>query len=118
MRQRASIARALLTQPAFLLLDEPFSALDALTRDQMNVLLQQVQIAESVTMLLITHSIFEAVYLADRVIVMSGRPGSVLDEIELDFPRPRHLSLRETPEFTDVVRRIRLQFERAGILVG
>ncbi len=118
MRQRAAIARALLTQPAFMLLDEPFSALDALTRDQMNVLLQQVQIAENVTMLLITHSILEAVFLADRVIVMSGRPGAVLDEIALDFPRPRHLGLRETPEFTDVVRRIRLHFERAGILVG
>ena len=99
-------------------MDEPFSALDALTRDQMNVLLQRVQLTEKVTMLLITHSILEAVFLSDHVIVMSGRPGSVLDEIDLDFPRPRPLSLRESPEFTQVVRRIRLHFERAGVLVG
>lgn len=118
MRQRAAIARALLTRPSFLLLDEPFSALDAITRDQMNVLLQQVQLAENVTVLLITHSIPEAVFLADRVIVMSGRPGTVLDDISLVFPRPRPLSVRETPEFAQVVRRIRTHFERTGVLVG
>lgn len=118
MRQRVAIARALLTRPSMLLLDEPFSALDAMTRDQMNVLLQQIQHAEQVTTLLITHSIMEAVFTADRVIVMSGRPGRILDDIEIDFPKPRRLSLRETPEFTAIVRRIREQFEKSGDLVG
>ncbi len=118
MRQRAAIARALLPQPSFLLLDEPFSALDALMRDQMNVLLQEVQLAEGVGALLITHSIAEAVFLADRVIVMSGHPGRILDEIHVDFPRPRHLALREEVEFGRIVRRIRRHFEQAGILVG
>jgi len=118
MRQRAAIARALLPRPAFLLLDEPFSALDALMRDQMNVLLQEVQLAEGVGALLITHSIAEAVFLADRVIVMSDRPGRILDEIRVDFPRPRHLALQEEAAFGRIVRRIRLHFEQAGILVG
>jgi NitT/TauT family transport system ATP-binding protein len=118
MRQRAAIARALLCKPSMLLLDEPFSALDALTRDQMNVILQTVQIHEHVTMLLITHSILEAVFLADRVIVMSARPGRILDEIAVPFPRPRRLGLREDPAFAEIARRIRVHFERAGVLVG
>jgi NitT/TauT family transport system ATP-binding protein len=118
MRQRVAIARALLCSPSMLLLDEPFSALDALTRDQMNVTLQQVQASAHVTTLLITHSIQEAVYLSDRVIVMSARPGRVLDDIEVPFARPRRLSLREDPEFVDIARRIRVHFEQAGVLVG
>jgi len=118
MRQRVAIARALLCKPSMLFLDEPFSALDALTRDQMNVILQQVQIHEGVTTLLITHSIQEAVFLADRVIVMSGRPGRTLDEIVVPFARPRRLSLREAPEFAAIAGRIRIHFERTGILVG
>jgi NitT/TauT family transport system ATP-binding protein len=118
MRQRVAIARALLCKPSMLFLDEPFSALDALTRDQMNVIFQRVQVHEKVTTLLITHSIAEAVFLSDRVIVMSARPGSVLDEIPVDFPRPRRLSLREEPEFVDICRRVRVHFERTGVLVG
>ena len=118
MRQRVSIARALLASPSMMFLDEPFSALDAMTRDQMNVLLQQVQSAEHVTTLLITHSILEAVFVADRVLVMSGRPGSIVDDIRVDFPRPRRLSLRETPEFSAIVGRIREQFVKTGDLVG
>ena len=118
MRQRVAIARALLCNPSMLLLDEPFSALDALTRDQMNVTLQQVQASAHVTTLLITHSILEAVYLSDRVIVMSARPGRVLDDIRVPFARPRRLSLREDPEFVDITRRIRVHFEQAGVLVG
>ncbi len=118
MRQRVAIARALLCNPSMLLLDEPFSALDALTRDQMNVTLQQVQANANVTTLLITHSILEAVYLSDRVIVMSARPGRVLDDIRVPFARPRRLSLREAPEFVDIARRIRLHFEHEGVLVG
>ncbi len=118
MRQRVSIARALLCKPSMLFLDEPFSALDALTRDQMNVLFREVQSEQNVSTLLITHSIAEAIFLADRVIVMSGRPGSVLDDIEIDFPGSRTLALRETPEFTAIVRRIRTQFEKAGVFTA
>jgi NitT/TauT family transport system ATP-binding protein len=118
MRQRVSIARALLCKPAMLFLDEPFSALDALTRDQMNVVLQKVQLAERVTTLLITHSILEAVFLSDRVIVMSARPGRILDEIPVPFLHPRRLAIREDPAFVEIARRIRLHFERTGVLVG
>ncbi|MFI5012180.1 MAG: ABC transporter ATP-binding protein [Hyphomicrobiales bacterium] len=118
MRQRVAIARALLPHPALLLLDEPFSSLDAITRDQMNVLLQRVQQVEKATTLLITHSIAEAVFMSERVIVMSGRPGRLLDEIAVEFPRPRPLSLREEPPFTEIVRRIRVHFEQAGVLLA
>jgi NitT/TauT family transport system ATP-binding protein len=118
MRQRVAIARALLTGPKLLFLDEPFSALDALTRDQMNVLLQRLQTSQGVTTLLITHSISEAIFCADRVLVMSGRPGSVLDDIRVPFERPRRLAVRETPAFTAIGRRIREHFEKAGVLVG
>jgi NitT/TauT family transport system ATP-binding protein len=118
MRQRTAIARALLTRPSMLFLDEPFSALDALTRDQMNVLLQRVQTSEGVTTLLITHSIPEAIFCADRVLVMSGRPGTIIDDIRVPFERPRRLALRETPEFAAISRRIREHFEKAGVLVG
>ena len=118
MRQRVAIARALLTHPTLLFLDEPFSALDALTRDQMNVLLQKLQLSQHVTTLLITHSIPEAIFCADRVLVMSGRPGAILDDITVPFERPRRLALRETPEFSAIGRRIREHFEKTGVLVG
>jgi len=118
MRQRVAIARALLTRPALLFLDEPFSALDALTRDQMNVLLQRLQTTQHVTTLLITHSIPEAIFCADRVLVMSGRPGALLDDIRVPFDRPRRLAVRETVEFAAIGRRIREHFEKAGVLVG
>ncbi|MDN2566400.1 ABC transporter ATP-binding protein [Aquibium sp. A9E412] len=118
MRQRVAIARALVCRPAMLLLDEPFSALDALTRDQMNVLLQDISRQQNVTTVLITHSIAEAVFLGDRVLVMSGRPGTILDDIDVSFARPRKLSLREDADFTAIVRRIRIHFERTGVLVG
>ncbi|HSI00396.1 MAG TPA: ABC transporter ATP-binding protein [Reyranella sp.] len=118
MRQRVAIARALLTRPALLFLDEPFSALDALTRDQMNVLLQRLQTTQHVTTLLITHSIPEAIFCADRVLVMSGRPGALLDDIRVPFERPRRLAVRETVEFAAIGRRIREHFEKAGVLVG
>jgi NitT/TauT family transport system ATP-binding protein len=118
MRQRVAIARALLTRPRLLFLDEPFSALDALTRDQMNVLLQRLQATQGVTTLLITHSISEAIFCADRVLVMSGRPGSVLDDVRVPFERPRRLAVRETAAFTAIGRRIREHFEKAGVLVG
>src|SRR5258708_556709 len=114
MRQRVAIARALLTRPALLFLDEPFSALDALTRDQMNVLLQRLQASEGVTTLLITHSIPEAIFCADRVLVMSGRPGAIMDDICVPFERPRRLAVRESAEFSAIGRPIRAHFEDAG----
>jgi NitT/TauT family transport system ATP-binding protein len=118
MRQRVAIARALLMKPSLLLLDEPFSALDAMTRDQMNVILQKLQVQEKVSTLLITHSISEAVFLSDRIVVMSARPGRILDIIDIDLPKPRSLSIREDEGFTSMARRIRLLFEQAGVLVG
>ncbi|MCX8997381.1 ABC transporter ATP-binding protein [Rhizobiaceae bacterium BDR2-2] len=118
MRQRVAIARALLLRPSLLLLDEPFSALDAMTRDQMNVILQRLQQHEKVSTLLITHSIAEAVYLSDRVVVMSARPGRVLDIIDIDFEKPRPLSIREEPRFTAIARQIRVLFENEGVLAA
>ncbi len=118
MRQRVSIARALLCEPWLLLLDEPFSALDAITRDQMGVLLQRVMRAGKTSCVFITHSIPEAVLLSDRVLVMSPRPGVILDDVEVDLPRPRGLALREEPAFNALVRRIRTQFERSGVLAA
>ncbi|WP_246526753.1 ABC transporter ATP-binding protein [Plastoroseomonas hellenica] len=118
MRQRVAIARALLCEPSLLLLDEPFSALDALTRDQMGVLLQRVQGDGRTTAVLITHSIPEAVFLSDRVLVMSARPGLILDDIPIELPRPRTLAMREEPAFAGLTRRIRMHFERTGVLTG
>jgi NitT/TauT family transport system ATP-binding protein len=107
MRQRVAIARALLCEPVYLLLDEPFSALDALTRDQMGVLLQRVQGAGRTTSVLITHSIPEAVFLADRVVVMSPRPGRVSQVVSVDLPRPRSFETRELPRFFELVTKVR-----------
>jgi NitT/TauT family transport system ATP-binding protein len=107
MQQRCSITRALLPDPALLLMDEPFGALDAMTRDTMNLELQRIWLESHKTVFLITHSIPEAVFLADRVLVMSPRPGRILDEVKIDLPRPRDLDVTLAPEFAAAVRRIR-----------
>ena len=107
MQQRCSITRALLPDPALLLMDEPFGALDAMTRDTMNLELQRIWMESHKTVFLITHSIPEAVFLADRVLVMSPRPGRILDEVKIDLPRPRDLDMTLTPEFATAVKRIR-----------
>ncbi|MDE1824756.1 MAG: ABC transporter ATP-binding protein, partial [Candidatus Micrarchaeota archaeon] len=99
MQQRVSIARALAFEPALLLMDEPFGALDEMTRDQLNLDLQQICTERRVSVLFITHSVAEAVFLSDRIMVMTPRPGTVDRVIEVDLPRPRKLALRETPEF-------------------
>lgn len=110
MRQRASICRALVDDPRLLLMDEPFGALDALTRDNMNAELQRIWLKTGNTTLFVTHGIAEAVFLADTVLVFSSRPGRILEQIQIDFPRPRPLSLRETPEFGRHVAHIRQLF--------
>jgi NitT/TauT family transport system ATP-binding protein len=118
MRQRVAICRALLLNPSLLLMDEPFGALDAMTRDELNLELQRLWIADAKTVLFVTHSIAEAVFLSDRIVVMSRSPGRVVDTVTVDLPRPRDLAIRESPEFTRYVARIRQIFEGFGLLRG
>ncbi len=99
MQQRAAIVRGLIHDPQLLLMDEPFGALDALTRERMNVELQRIWLADRKTVFLITHSISEAAFLSDRVLVMSARPGRIVEEVPVDFPRPRSIELMGTAEF-------------------
>lgn len=116
MRQRVSLARTLVHGPSTLMLDEPFGALDALTRLQVRHDLEQLWLRDRPTVLFITHSVEEAVGLSDRVLVFSSSPGSVVDEIQVDLPRPRPLALGDTPEYASYADRIFQQFERMGVL--
>jgi NitT/TauT family transport system ATP-binding protein len=115
MQQRASICRALVHDPAILLMDEPFGALDAMTREKMNVELQRIWSETRKTVLFITHSIPEAVFLADRVLVMSERPGSIAAIYEVDLPRPRSLKLMGDPGFIRLTQQIRGHFYAQGL---
>ncbi len=107
MQQRASIARALSFDPDLLLMDEPFGALDEIVRDMLNQQLLRLWDVTGKTVLFVTHSIPEAVFLSTRIVVMSPRPGRIYDVIECNFPRDRTLEIRETPEFIAVANRVR-----------
>jgi NitT/TauT family transport system ATP-binding protein len=114
MRQRVAICRALLNDPDILLMDEPFSALDAITRDEMNEALLDIWRQYSKTALFVTHSIREAVLLADRVLVMTRRPATVVADVRIPFGRPRDISVTETPEFTRLCTELRGMIEHGG----
>jgi NitT/TauT family transport system ATP-binding protein len=116
MRQRVAICRALVQDPGLLLMDEPFGALDALTREQMNLDLQRMWLRDRNTVLFITHSIEEAVLLSDRVVVMSSRPGRITDVVWNDLPRPRGAHTRSEARFVEHVERIRRHFLALGVL--
>jgi NitT/TauT family transport system ATP-binding protein len=113
MQQRASIARALSFEPKMLLMDEPFGALDEIVRDHLNEQLLQLWNQTKKTVVFVTHSIPEAVFLSTKIVVMSPRPGRIIDVIATDFPRERTLEIRETPEFIKIAQRV-----RAGLRSG
>jgi NitT/TauT family transport system ATP-binding protein len=118
MRQRVSLIRTLVHDPAVILMDEPFGALDALTRLQVRMDLESLWLRRRPTVLFITHSVEEAVGLSDRIFVMSPTPGEVVDEIKVELPRPRPIVLGDAPEFAAYVDRIYGHFERMGVLHG
>ena len=109
MQQRVTLARALIHEPSVLLLDEPFGSLDALTRERMNVELLRVWSLRRPSVIMVTHSINEAVYLADRILVMSRRPGHLRAEFRVSLPRPRDYSITLTPEFMALARAVRAE---------
>ncbi len=118
MRQRAAICRALLDDPSLLLMDEPFGALDANTRDNLNIELQRIWTQTNKTILFITHSINEAILLSSRVAVMARDPGRIEEIVEIDLPRPRTLAMRESPDFIRNSPHVRAIFERLGTFIG
>jgi NitT/TauT family transport system ATP-binding protein len=114
MQQRVAITRGLIHNPAMLLMDEPFGALDAMTREGLNLELQRIWLERRETVIFITHSIAEAVFLADRVLIMTPRPGHIAEEVPVAIPRPRALDVMAAPEFGGLVRRIRAHFTAKG----
>jgi NitT/TauT family transport system ATP-binding protein len=107
MKQRVSIVRALSYHPPILLMDEPFGALDAITRDNLNNVLLEIWESTRKTVIFVTHSISEAVYLSDRIIVMGTKPGRVLKDMKVTLPRPRNEDTKLSPEFYVYVRELR-----------
>ena len=119
MQQRAQLCRALIHEPSLLMLDEPFGALDAFTRDEMNLLLQEIWLETKKTVVFITHNIAEAVFLAERIMVMSPRPGRLANIYEVDLPRPRPLEVTTRPHFIELVGRIKASIDHgAGAHAG
>jgi NitT/TauT family transport system ATP-binding protein len=116
MRQRVSICRALLHSPPLLVMDEPFGALDALTRDQLQVDLLRLWTDQKMTVVFITHSISEAVFLSDRIVVMSPRPGRIETIIDVELERPRRLAVRDTPLYGRYVQQVTDIFKSLGVL--
>ncbi len=116
MRQRVSICRALLHKPKLLLMDEPFGALDAMTRDQLQLDLLRLCSDDDMTVFFITHSIPEAVFLSDRVVVMSPRPGRIERIIDIDLPRPRRLAMRDDPKFVAYTHELTQMFMSLGVI--
>jgi NitT/TauT family transport system ATP-binding protein len=114
MQQRVSIARALAFEPALLLMDEPFGALDEMTRERMNMELLRIWEASGSTIVFVTHSIAEAVFLSTRVVVMSPRPGRISDVIPIDLPQPRTAATREEPRFFEMVTQVREALHLGG----
>ena len=113
MRQRASLCRALIHEPEVLMLDEPFGALDAFTREELWCVLRDLWQERKFTVLLVTHDLIESAFLADRVLVMSNRPGRVIMELEIPFKRPRDLDIRFEKQFVDIVHQLRDQIRTA-----
>jgi NitT/TauT family transport system ATP-binding protein len=116
MRQRVAICRALLHDPPLLIMDEPFASLDAITRDQLTLDFQRFWQRDRRTVVFITHNLVEAVFLGDRVVVMTPRPGRIAEILDIGLPRPRHLAVRDTPDFAGYTARIHEIFVATGIL--
>jgi NitT/TauT family transport system ATP-binding protein len=112
MRQRAAIARALAVRPSVLLMDEPFGALDQITRDGLNMELARITEQQRATVLFVTHSIREAVLLSDRIVIISPRPGRIIADFRVDLPRPRNLKCRESREYDELVKRGAAELEK------
>lgn len=113
MQQRASLCRALIHEPQLLMLDEPFGALDSFTREELWCVIRDLHAARRVTIILVTHDLREAAFLADRIFCMSARPGHIIAERRITFPRPRSLDVTYTAEFTAVVHELRQQIAAA-----
>jgi len=114
MQQRVAIARALAFEPSILLMDEPFGALDEMTRERMNQEVLRIWERTGITVVFVTHSIPEAVFLSSRVVVMSARPGRITDVIDIDLPRPRDVETREQPRYFELVTEVREALRRGG----
>jgi NitT/TauT family transport system ATP-binding protein len=113
MQQRTSLCRALIHEPQLLMLDEPFAALDAFTREELWCVIRDLHAVRKITVILVTHDLREAVFLSDRVFVMSSRPGRVIAERRIEFPQPRDLEVTFTAEFQGIVHELREHIVRA-----